>query len=359
LGYVGRPGAKTWSPHDAAFNRFGMLPVPGRRYPVQTTDDRLVIGVLGGSVASMFANQAEADLGRFLADAAPAFQDREVWLVDLATGGYKQPQQLFHLEYAVLSGFQFDAVVNIDGFNDLALAVENMDNGLNYIYPSGNHYAFVTKVLKGDFSPQNVLALSRLYRALIRERRVSRWANRAPWRYSPLANTAAWALTRRFRRDVRRIEYDLVVGLVEKIPDDFRGPKLDPGPDRHQAAVRVWKQSSLMLDAVCRALDVPYFHFLQPNQYVDGSKPLSAGEKKTAYNPDQPRVTSVRRGYGLLAEAGRDLADQGVAFQDLRFIFQNETADLYIDECCHFNEQGNRIMARAVAHALAEGLTGP
>ena len=48
----------------------------------------------------------------------------------------KQPQQLIQLETAILNGFEFDAVINLDGFSDLAIAVSNQNFGANPIYPS-------------------------------------------------------------------------------------------------------------------------------------------------------------------------------------------------------------------------------
>jgi len=86
----------------------------------QRTDDRVVIAVVGGSVAQGFAaaglpvviEQLQRD---------PAYAGKEIVAVDLAVGGYKQPQQLMTLTYLLTLGFEFDVVLNIDGFNEVAL----------------------------------------------------------------------------------------------------------------------------------------------------------------------------------------------------------------------------------------------
>jgi hypothetical protein len=41
--------------------------------------------------------------------------------VKAAIGGYKQPQQLMALNYFTALGGEFDVLVNVDGFNEVAL----------------------------------------------------------------------------------------------------------------------------------------------------------------------------------------------------------------------------------------------
>ena len=89
--------------------------------PVQKrTSERIIIGILGGSVAANFF-----DIGRqrFEVDLRQAgiFRDRELLFVNLAMGGYKQPQQLLVVSYLLALGAEFDVIINIDGFNEVAL----------------------------------------------------------------------------------------------------------------------------------------------------------------------------------------------------------------------------------------------
>ena len=47
---------------------------------------------------------------------------------------FKQPQQLFAMQYLFLEGYKFDYIINIDGFNEIALPfVENHSSGLRTI----------------------------------------------------------------------------------------------------------------------------------------------------------------------------------------------------------------------------------
>jgi len=107
---------------------------------------------------------------------------------------------------------------------------------------------------------------------------------------------------------------------------------------------------------LCVANGTLYFHFLQPNQYLEGSKPMGRLERQAAVAPGSVFETSVRAGYPLLREAGRELAAQGVAFQDLTGAFADVREPLYVDTCCHLNQQGYRILGRAMGRSIAAAM---
>ena len=54
------------------------------------------------------------------------------------------------------------------------------------------------------------------------------------------------------------------------------------------------------LDRLCRGRGVSYYHFLQPNQYLAGSKPILEDEKQIAIVEGHPYGQGVARGYPLL-----------------------------------------------------------
>src|SRR5262249_17471047 len=97
-----------------------------------------------------------------------------------------------------------------------------------------------------------------------------------------------------------------------------------------------------------------YYHFLQPNQYPPGSKPLSPEERRLAYWHDLPARSIIEEGYPLLREAGKRLARRGVRFHDLSLAFARVEATLYVDNWCHFNPKGNEILAEAMPHATLQ-----
>ncbi|NJL27620.1 MAG: hypothetical protein HC897_06830 [Thermoanaerobaculia bacterium] len=108
---------------------------------------------------------------------------------------------------------------------------------------------------------------------------------------------------------------------------------------------------------LAEAHGVRYLHFLQPNQYVEGSKPLSEAEKASAFDPASDWCQGVQGGYPLLQAKGRELKEEGIAFEDLTEIFKTQEGTLYRDTCCHLGLEGNRLLARAVAGRTA-GVVG-
>jgi hypothetical protein len=114
----------------------------------------------------------------------------------------------------------------------------------------------------------------------------------------------------------------------------------------------IWENSSTQLDRLCSANAIRYFHFLQPNQYVAGSKTMSEEERAVSFVADHPYRNGVERGYPLLIGRGRALAARGVRFHDLTMAFADVPGPIYIDVCCHYNKAGYQILADRVAAAI-------
>jgi hypothetical protein len=126
--------------------------------------------------------------------------------------------------------------------------------------------------------------------------------------------------------------------------------------ERYDFLAQIWADSSILMDRLCAAYGMRYFHFLQPNQYVAGSKPMLEAERKIAITPQHPYSKGVERGYPLLIRKGETLRQQGVAFHDLTRIFAGHTEMLYMDDCCHYNQAGYEIMAESVARWICGDL---
>ena len=120
--------------------------------------------------------------------------------------------------------------------------------------------------------------------------------------------------------------------------------------------VELWQRASAQMDALARAQGMVFVHALQPNQYVEGSKPLTPVELRRAYDPQLPWSRAAIAGYPLLVAAGEELRSQGVDFVDLTQMFRDNTDDLYRDRCCHFNDRGYRLIAARLAEEVAAAL---
>jgi hypothetical protein len=353
LGFVYDPAADNptlQAQHGLPISRFGFLdehdPVVARRR------DRFVIGLFGGSFASWVAQHARNVLVERIAR-DPRLAGREVVLVNTALGGYKQPQQLLALTYLLSLGGGFDVVVNLDGFNEVVLPVlEHLPKGVFLAYPR-NWYLRTADLRTG--------ATLRLVGTaeLLRQRR-SGWSHAfsLPLLRSSFAAHLLWRLgDRALTRRIGRVEQE----VVELAADEHRfvssGP-FEPFPDREAAIAReaaLWRDSSLQMDRLARGNGTRYLHFLQPNQYLEGTKPLSDEERARFVDPRSPYATPAREGYLRLQAAGGELQKSGVEFHDLTREFADVQETLYADDCCHVNALGCALVATAIADAILAG----
>ncbi len=358
LGYTGRPGAHPRGERMPPFNDWGMLSIAGHPYPYQRQENDFVVGVLGGSVAEIFANNASGFLERHLRDVDPSFGDRNLVLVSLAVSGYKAPQQLFALEYALLAGFELDLVLNLDGFNDLVLTVENLERGIHPLYPNGYHFGFMSKSIETNLDARTVELLAEIHGSQKRALRLLTLLEKAPFRYSACLNLFGerWAEQQSVRSTA--LFYQLVQESQRTMAQEFKGPGVDASAlDADRLAVDLWRRTSELIHAVCRRSGIPYVHALQPNQYLEGSKPLSSREREIAINPENPWGRTARRAYPLLVEAGGDLRRGGVPLYDMTRVFTDVEEDVYVDDCCHFGALGNDLLAQGIAEAVARELS--
>lgn len=339
LGYVEDPTAPNW----LRFSEQGFTLVRGQGKP--RPSERFTVAIFGGSVAQhlcLFGGRVlRAELARL-----PQVRGRAVFIDCYALGGYKQPQQAIALAYALARGERFDLVLNLDGFNDVALAVaENLPNGVYPFYPRS-----------WQVTAAGALDLDLLRRtgevSYLEGRRASAVAflERTPLRSSALAHVAWMAFDRRTRDRIATLER---LELAPRARRSYQrtGP---PYAERHRPRVfrdlaAFWARSSRLMGAVCRAWEVPYFHFLQPNQYVQGSKPMGEAEREVAIRPGSRYGRGARQGYPELIAAGRGLREGGERYFDLTGVFVRVSEPLYVDDCCHLSTAGTERLAREIA----------
>lgn len=312
------------------------------------------VWVVGGSMAGGLAQSRDGLLPRALA-ASPQLAGKRVVVENFAVGGYKQPQQLLTVAWMLSLGGRPDLIVNLDGYNDLVLGyTDDLADGVYPFYPRGWRWRV------GELSdPGEQQAVGRL--VYLRDRRQG-----AGRRFAESSLAASRLGTYFWSR------YDAWLGgrvavaeqALRRVRSDAAGRRfLVHGPPFEsedassylRAAVAVWSRSSLQMDALCRGLGIEYVHFLQPNQYDPGSKPMGRRERAAAIGRDATSAGLVRDGYPLLSLAGERLRQEGVRFHDLRRLFAEVAEPLYVDACCHVGEEGNRILAREIAARIAAG----
>ena len=310
----------------------------------------VVVALFGGSVAVGLVQDPQQSLKRALS-ALPNLEGRRLILLCLASMGYKQPQQLATLNYFLALGGRVDVVLNLDGFNEVALPpAELVPRGAFVHLPQ----SWIARA--APFDPDLQAKVGEL--AAVRARQSARAAafSRRPWRWSFTAGVLWTVLDRGYAIRARALETELASWDPDKLGYIARGPRLSGKTADTAMAdiVDLWQRSSRQMHALAQGLGLRYIHFLQPNQYDPGSKPLSEEEKRSFYQADHPYRPGVEAGYPLLRRAGEELRASGVAFFDLSRIFATTEETLYTDSCCHLNSKGSALLAQAIADALAQ-----
>jgi hypothetical protein len=329
-------------------NDYGFL---GRAPFATRSPDTLIVGLFGGSVADhMFRASRDVLINALRAD--ESFRDKRIEVFDLAVAAYKQPQQLLILTTLLALGAQFDIVVNLDGFNEIDAAKDNVQDGINPFYPY-MWKVYAQRLFDGDATGHRANART------IRSRRedMRRWFARWSIPQSAFLLTL-WDFLDQHEEAVLRAETSALrqAVLQSAATPEATGPPITFADDEsmYLEFTEVWARSSLQMSIICAGMGIAYLQFLQPNQYLPGSKTLTAEEWQVAYDPDVADTQRVATGYPMLIERGRELVEQGVNFVDLTMIFKDEPRTVYRDTCCHFNALGNARLATEIARAITD-----
>jgi len=306
--------------------------------------------VTGGSVAAGFSRDGRATLARLLAE-DPRLAHRRIRIQGFATGGMKQPQQLNLIAFQLALGCEPDAVINIDGFNEVAVAAATAQNGMHPLFPNAAQWGYLVRTGRGREELDLLLAVRADQRAAAA---LARRATALRIHHSAALSSIVEAWMVRLREDYTQRVFDYKRSLSSP---DLAGPPFDPEfPAVLETSVRGWAEASRSLDALCDARGITYLHVLQPTLHDVGSKPLTAEEIETGAAADV-WVRAARLGYPLLRAAGEELAARGIAFLDASMIFADTRETLYYD-ACHFSPEGHERFAEAIAPALLEALPG-
>jgi hypothetical protein len=314
---------------------------------------RLLIGVTGGSVAWEF-QYAGGPLLKTLLRESPRFRDVEIELIGMAFQGGKQPQQLASLEYVLALGGEFDVVVNLDGYNEAALATDVYRHGSHPIYPvSWNHQ------LHAIPDPARFADEFRYWEIRADRRRLAESVRDSWLRRSALVNIV-WKLRDKSLAAEEAEAYSRA--LQERVRDraGFQRagpPVVFPDDDAlYDALVAIWSASSRQMHHAAGGCGAVYVHCLQPNQYDPGAKPFSPEERANAYNSQSRYRPAIEACYPRLRAAGARLQTEGIRFHDLSRLFEGRSETLFSDDCCHLNQAANDLLARSIAAAILEAL---
>jgi hypothetical protein len=326
--------------------------------PVARADKDFIVALFGGSVA---ANLVQAPRGgRSLDDALqklPALSDRRVVVVNMAQGSGKEPQQLIELAYLLALGQSLDLVVAVDGFNELALGLESWQNALDPILPAGLIIgALAQEVMPAAAASADYYEIA--FRVSAAKRDIERREALAKSARTGTGYLVDRALVTLDQMTLKKYleQYNKAIGGAGDLSARRKMLGLDlpvevEQPDKVRALFELWMRSSQQLRLLAQANGIGFVHIVQPNQYY-AKKAFTENEKKVALSlpPDHAYRIALGEGYRMLETQPRADVISAISLYDA------ETGDIYVDNCCHVNARGETMLAEFVAARVGEWL---
>ena len=337
------PGAEAAADPRGVVNSLGF---PHATPPVQKRGpDKFVIGIVGGSVARQLATYGGQVLIRSLSS-APPLQGRRVELVCLAIEGFKQPQQHQIVSYVLSLGGEFDAIVNLDGYNELIVAAGNQEVGANTAYPRS--WRFHARPSKPSAMTTGALRVQMIRHE---RQRIATAARTSLLRYSAVRQLI-WRIQDLQLQNEQRLAAQMPVSTAGPDARSFQvlGPEETFASDeaRLQHLIDLWENSSRQLQHLARGERFVYVHCLQPSLLLPGMVERTDDRNQPITPSPQKDRDLLRNGYPRLREAGDRLLQNGESFVDLTNVFADVTQQVFVD-ACHLNQHGYDLLAERIA----------
>ena len=113
-----------------------------------------------------------------------------------------------------------------------------------------------------------------------------------------------------------------------------------------QISKNIWINSSNKIDEFSNNNEKLYIHVIQPNLYLKDSKILTPSETKLLNYPKYGDVISDHyKKFDIeYLNAEKKL--------DLKYIFKNNSKELYRDYCCHLNNLGMHLLSLEIINSF-------
>ncbi|MCU0540710.1 MAG: hypothetical protein MUE44_00810 [Oscillatoriaceae cyanobacterium Prado104] len=358
FGYVLKQGAFTNEKLKLKVNRHGFFSL--YEYPfVKTNKNQFIIGVFGGSVANNFAvdEYVTQRLSKKL-KSYPEFANKEIVVLNFGNGGYKQPQQLLILNYFLALGQEFDLVINLDGFNEVALSNLNNKAQLDIGMPSVQHLQPLTGLANNNLSPElmgSIVQISETKKQL--KAAVDKLQNCSIALCHAVTSLQVRQLVSSYQQAVVKYDKQVKESNSDANSGIFYIPKADSvlaDAAAFDKMAAMWYESSVSMNQILSSRKIPYFHFIQPNQYYPTKRVFTDKEKEIAISKDSPYIAGVKQGYPVLLSKVGDLRKAGVNIFSAVNILDNTKETVYKDACCHYNSVGDEILANYVSSSIVQ-----
>ena len=313
-------------------------------FPIRGRDpDEVIVAFFGGSVAGNVALTAQEDdrLSMLLKD-APKFRGKRIRTLNFAVGGHKQPQQLMILAYYLSLGQRFDAVINIDGFNEIVFGPANDEQGVAVGYPNPYQWLRLAAFLSEQAMRPGPAGVEAAYRKMM-ARKWDRW--------TATCRVATCYLLGRIPIFWYADGNATNTSPFPSAPSrDYVVLNPSTGDDALTQTADQWAESIRLMHEMLSGRGIQFLSIVQPNQWFRSGP--SYQPRRAADEFTQRVVRSVQPGYRELLARVPALRAQGVAVLDETKLFDGESHKIYTDDCCHFSPAGNAMLLDVAAQWL-------
>jgi hypothetical protein len=359
FGYVLKQGAFTNEKLKLKVNRHGFFSL--YEYPfVKTNKNQFIVGIFGGSVANNFAvdEYINQRLSKKL-KSYPELANKEIIVLNFGNGGYKQPQQLLILNYFLALGQELDLVMNIDGFNEVALSNLNNKAQVEVGMPSIQHLQSLSG-LANNVSPE---VMSSIVQISENKEQLKSAIDKLSTCQLALCHAITSLRVKKLLNTYQQavVKYDIQVKNARK--DSANSiiyiPKADSVLETTAAfdkMASLWYESSLTMNQVLSSRKIKYLHFVQPNQYYPTKRVFTEKENQIFISKDSPYEKAVKQGYPVLLSKVDDLQKARVNIFNGVNILDSTKETVYKDACCHYNSVGEEILANYISSSIIKVL---
>jgi hypothetical protein len=325
---------------------------PGKDdYPYRSETNEFVVGIFGGSLAiGQAGSQASRDVLEpgILEHVAAAGFDK-VTVLCFASGGWKQPQTFYSLAYYL---GMVDMAIVVDGFNDVNGLRDDLADQWPLRYPWMNLYKLLASP---KVSHEGMLAIGRIGLSNERLRRVTEGVSHSPLRRSLLVHTLWKSWASRTYANVYEQRQILEMDTADSALDyeSLVAPFHDAADSQIDDYLDFYAKLSAWQAKICAMENTPYFHFIQPNQYVRDSKPYTDEEKESFLLGGEDQFQRITKYYERLDQIVDTLSAGGVQASSLDKVFADIPETIYNDSCCHLNDLGKALVSEAMMRHIS------
>ena len=287
----------------------------------------------------------------------PEFADREIVVLNFGNGGYKQPQQLLILSYFLALGQELDLVINIDGFNEVALSNLNNKAEVEIGMPSVQHILPLTGLANNNLPPE---AMSSIVEINETKKHLKAGIDKLQTCQLALCHAVTslqvQQLVKNYQQAVVKYDSQVKQSHLDRANSSIVYiPKADSVFEDAAAfdkMASMWYKSSIGMNQILSSRKIKYFHFIQPNQYYPTKRAFTAKEKEIAIDKKSPYIEGVKKGYPVLLSKVDDLQKAQVNVFNAVNILDNTKETVYKDACCHYNSLGEEVLANYVSSSI-------